>query len=54
MKKRIAVWLEQELLNRLRQEVVRRQVAQSKSRDDINLSTVVVEAVEKLLAAGKK
>ena len=54
MKKRMTVYLEQELLNRLRQEVVRRQVTQSKSRDDINLSTVVVEAVEKLLAGGKK
>lgn len=54
MKKRMTVYLEQDLLNRLRQEVVRRQVAQDKTRDDINLSTIVVEAIEKLLAAGKK
>ena len=54
MKKRIAVWLEQELLNQLRQEVTRRQIAQSKGRDEINFSTVITEAIEKLLAAGKK
>lgn len=48
MKKRIAVMLEQEEIDWLRAEVARQQIAQGKTRNEINMSTIIEQAVEKL------
>ena len=52
MKKKLVVVLEQSLLDRLRQEVARRQVAEGLGRDKINMSVLITQAIEKQLRKG--